>query len=125
MEFFWSKQRIMECYLNVVELGNGIYGCEAASRYYFHHSAATLTAEESVMLAAALPWPLWGNPDSHTPKYDARVVKLRERLQYHEPIDWNAQYKDLDEKRLEEGNRGLLFFVKWWCVQRLKTMKVK
>jgi monofunctional biosynthetic peptidoglycan transglycosylase len=40
METFWSKERIMEVYLNIVELGDGIYGVEAASQYYFHKPAS-------------------------------------------------------------------------------------
>lgn len=62
IEIFWSKQRIMEVYLNVIELGRGIYGVEAASRYYFHKPASELTRQEAAMLAAILPSPLKRNP---------------------------------------------------------------
>jgi len=57
IELFWSKKRIMEVYLNVIEMGNGLYGAEAASQKYFHHSAKKLTNAESALLAAALPCP--------------------------------------------------------------------
>lgn len=57
IEHIWSKQRIMEVYLNVIEMGNGIYGAEAASRRYFGHSAARLSYNESALLAACLPSP--------------------------------------------------------------------
>ncbi len=117
MEIVWGKRRIMECYLNVVEWGDGIYGCEAASQHYFHHSAATLTRTEAVMLAAALPWPLRANPNCHTRYYDERIVTIHAYLRDHEPIDWGARYEDMDPQRLAEGNRGLLFFVKWWCLR--------
>ena len=123
IELFWSKKHIMECYLNIVEFGKGIYGCEAASQHYFHHAAASLSADEATQLAAVLPWPLWANPDNHTPYYDSRVEKLRSRLQTHEPIDWNARYEDMDIQKIVEGNRGLLFFVKWWCLQQIKKQK--
>src|ERR1700748_2288334 len=43
MEVFWSKKRIMEVYLNVIEMGDGIYGVEAASQAYFHKHASQLT----------------------------------------------------------------------------------
>jgi len=57
IELFWSKKRIMEVYLNVAEWGDGLYGAEAASQKYFHHSAAQLNNRESALLAAALPSP--------------------------------------------------------------------
>ncbi|HEY4322644.1 MAG TPA: monofunctional biosynthetic peptidoglycan transglycosylase [Mucilaginibacter sp.] len=58
MEIFWSKKRIMEVYLNVIEMGDGIYGVEAASQAYFHKSASQLTNEEAVAIAVIFPSPL-------------------------------------------------------------------
>lgn len=58
IELFWSKERIMEVYLNVVELGDGIYGAEAAAQYYFHKSAAKLSRDEAATLATLLPSPI-------------------------------------------------------------------
>jgi monofunctional biosynthetic peptidoglycan transglycosylase len=57
IESLWPKQRILEVYLNVAELGPGIYGVGAASRHYFRKPAALLTPEESALLAAVLPNP--------------------------------------------------------------------
>jgi len=57
LELTWSKRRIMETYLNIVEWGPGVYGAEAAARYHFHKSAADLTPEEAARLAAVLPNP--------------------------------------------------------------------
>jgi monofunctional glycosyltransferase len=62
IELAWSKRRIIEVYLNVVEWGPGIYGAEAASEHYFHKSANRLSPEEAVRLAAALPDPLDRSP---------------------------------------------------------------
>ncbi len=53
-----SKKRILEIYLNVIEWGDGIYGAEAASRYYFKKSASDLTKDEAAFLAAMIPSPL-------------------------------------------------------------------
>lgn len=53
-----SKKRILELYLNVIEWGDGIYGAEAASRYYFKKSASDLTRDEAAFLAAMIPSPL-------------------------------------------------------------------
>lgn len=58
IETFWSKRRIMEVYLNVIETGRGIYGAEAAAKTYFGKSAARLTPEEAALIAAVLPAPL-------------------------------------------------------------------
>lgn len=57
MELGWSKRRILEVYLNIVEFGDGIYGVEAASQMYFHKPAKRLRAEEAALLAAVLPNP--------------------------------------------------------------------
>lgn len=57
IETFWSKQRIMEVYLNVAEMGDGIYGAEAASRAYFKKSAVSLSKEQAATLASILPSP--------------------------------------------------------------------
>lgn len=57
VELFWSKQRILEVYLNFAEFGRGVYGVEAAARTYFKKSAANLTLHESALLAAVLPSP--------------------------------------------------------------------
>jgi monofunctional biosynthetic peptidoglycan transglycosylase len=57
LETFWSKRRILETYLNIAEFGDGIYGVEAASQYYFHKPAARLNSEEAALLAAILPNP--------------------------------------------------------------------
>lgn len=58
IELCWSKQRILEVYVNVAELGRGIFGVAAASTIYFHKSAGALTADEAALLAASLPNPI-------------------------------------------------------------------
>jgi len=58
IEICWSKERIMEVYLNSIEMGNGIYGAEAAAQYWFHTSAKTLSKDEASAIAAILPNPL-------------------------------------------------------------------
>jgi monofunctional biosynthetic peptidoglycan transglycosylase len=57
IEFIWGKDRIMECYLNVIEFGNGIYGAEAAAQFYFNKHAIDLTKEQAATLAVLLPNP--------------------------------------------------------------------
>jgi monofunctional biosynthetic peptidoglycan transglycosylase len=66
IELFWSKERIMEVYLNSIEMGDGIYGVEAAAQTYFHHSAKKLSAVEAASIAAILPNPRKWNPTKPT-----------------------------------------------------------
>lgn len=62
IELSWGKQRILEVYLNIAEWGDGVFGLEAASHYYFGKSAAQLTAMQSALLASSLPSPLRYDP---------------------------------------------------------------
>lgn len=57
-DFFWSKERIMEVYLNVAEWGPGIYGIEAAARHHFKVPAAKLSRRQAALLAVSLPNPI-------------------------------------------------------------------
>ena len=58
IEVFWSKQRIMEVYLNSIEMGDGIYGAEAVAQWHFGCTAAQLTRPQCALIAATLPNPL-------------------------------------------------------------------
>ena len=62
VELVWSKQRILEVYLNVAEFGDGVFGVQAAAQHYFGVNAADLTATEAARLASALPDPKDRNP---------------------------------------------------------------
>ena len=57
LELFWSKKRILEVYLNIAQFGDNIYGVQAASRYYFHTTAARLNKSQSALMVTALPDP--------------------------------------------------------------------
>jgi monofunctional glycosyltransferase len=68
IETFWSKERIMEVYLNSIEFGDGIYGAEAAAQHFFKKPASKLTPTESARLAIVLPNPIRfkvGKPTGH------------------------------------------------------------
>lgn len=75
-----SKKRILEIYLNVVEFGPGVYGAEAAARYYFGKAATDLSPEEAAQLAAALPRPLRWNPASDNRWYRQYTTTIQERM---------------------------------------------
>lgn len=57
IELLWSKERILEVYLNIIELGNGVYGAEAAAQEFFNTSAQKLSRPQAALLAAVLPNP--------------------------------------------------------------------
>ena len=58
IETFWSKKRILQMYLNVAEMGKGIFGIQAAAVHYFNEDASSLTQNEAAQIAAALPNPI-------------------------------------------------------------------
>ena len=64
IELVWGKERIMEVYLNSIEMGNGIYGAEAVAQWHFHRSALELTRPDCALIAATLPNPLKFNSQS-------------------------------------------------------------
>lgn len=80
IEMFWSKRRIMEVYLNVVELGDGVYGADAAARTYFKKSARELSASEAALMAAVLPNPRRFRIDRPTAYVRLRQEKIRNRM---------------------------------------------
>jgi monofunctional biosynthetic peptidoglycan transglycosylase len=72
IEWIWGKQRILEVYLNTIEMGPGIFGIEAAAQHYFGKSAATLSRTEAAMIIACLP-----NPKKFTVRPMSRRVSWR------------------------------------------------
>lgn len=77
MESALSKRRILELYLNIAELGPGVFGAEAASQYWFSKSAAALSSNEAARLAAILPAP---NGSMNPRKYPRRVARRQELI---------------------------------------------
>jgi monofunctional biosynthetic peptidoglycan transglycosylase len=80
METLLSKRRIFELYANVVELGRGVYGVEAASRYYYGVPARRLTGEQAAMLAALLPAPRRWDPRQPSKRLLARQQRILREL---------------------------------------------
>ncbi len=66
IEVFWSKERIMEVYLNTIEMGDGIYGAEAVAREHFNKPAMKLTRNQCAMIAVSLPNPIKFNSSKPT-----------------------------------------------------------
>ena len=77
IEMLWPKKRILEVYLNVIELGPGVYGVEAAAQKYFHKKAKYLTTAQASLMAAVLPNPIKFNmshPSSYIQKRQQKIM---------------------------------------------------
>jgi monofunctional biosynthetic peptidoglycan transglycosylase len=80
MEQHLDKRRILELYLNSAEFGQGIYGVQAAAQHYWGISAAQLSSQQAIELAATLPSPLHDNPATRTRAFQRRVAKIVRHL---------------------------------------------
>jgi monofunctional biosynthetic peptidoglycan transglycosylase len=76
IESTWSKRRILEVYLNIIEWGNGVYGAEAAARRYYKIPAANLDPGQSARLAAMVPNPRWYETHRGSRSYQRRVAVI-------------------------------------------------
>ncbi|MFO1035107.1 MAG: transglycosylase domain-containing protein [Hyphomicrobiales bacterium] len=77
MDAVWTKRRMIEVYLNIVEWAPGVYGAEAASQFHFHKPVSKLTQREAALLAAVLPNPI----KRHAGKPSKRVKQTASRIQ--------------------------------------------
>lgn len=125
IEWVWGKKRIMECYLNIVEFGDGIYGVEAASQHYFHHSAEKLTPREASLLAAALPAPLKRN-SAHPGSYHRSYAStIQGRMSKYGRINLDAKRENLNKRHLKEMDENLWDFLVWVFEQKRKENSKK
>jgi monofunctional biosynthetic peptidoglycan transglycosylase len=84
LELIWSKRRILEVYLNVAELGGGIYGAEAASQHYFGKPAKELSQREAALLATVLPNPRErsaAQPDTEQKRLASTLISRIKQIQ--------------------------------------------
>ena len=86
IETLWSKERIMEVYLNVIEMGEGVYGIEAASQTYFRKSAIKLNRGEAAAIAAVLPNPRRWSPARPTPYIQGRQAWIMRQMNNLAPV---------------------------------------
>ncbi|MEO8773013.1 MAG: monofunctional biosynthetic peptidoglycan transglycosylase [Gelidibacter sp.] len=94
IELIWSKERIMEVYLNSIEMGNGIYGAEAASKYWFKKSASNLSKSEAAAIAAILPRPLKYRANPPTVYIANRKLWIMKQMSFHGTLNYDSK----DEK---------------------------
>ncbi len=122
IEKLWGKERIMEVYLNIIEFGDGIYGCEAASQHYFGHSAKTLSRHEAAQLAVTLPSPLKRNPGNQTPYFKKQTSVVEGRMSKYGKINLKSKPKK-DKKagknsKKKEDDETLWDFIRWMRKQK-------
>lgn len=89
IELIWGKERIMEVYLNCIEMGNGIYGASAVAKHHFGTSADKLTKSQCALIAATLPNPRKYNsakPSKYMLKRQSDILKL---MKYIGKVDYN------------------------------------
>ena len=88
VEVLWPKERIMEVYLNVIEMGPGIYGIEAAAQNYYNKPAVKLNRSEAAMIAAVLPNPNRWNPKKPTPYILGRQAWILRQMNNLAPLGY-------------------------------------
>ena len=125
IELVWGKKRIMECYLNIIEFGDGIYGCEAASQHYFGHSASKLSKREAALLAVCLPTPLKSNP-GHPSRYLNRQSSIIQgRMNTYGRINLDAKREDLTQHYVEMMEEENLWDFFWWVLTDAESLNKK
>ena len=82
IELMWSKQRIMEVYLNSIEMGDGIYGADAVAEWHFHTRASQLTPDQCALIAATLPNPRRFNSAAPSAYMLKRQARIRREMHY-------------------------------------------
>ena len=90
IELVWSKERIMEVYLNSIEMGKGIYGAQAAAKYKFNTIAAKLSAGQCALIAATLPNPIRFNsakPSPYILKRQGQILRLMKLVPKFPPVE--------------------------------------
>ena len=91
IELIWNKERIMEVYLNVIEMGDGIYGVEAAAQEYFGINASQLSKSQAALIAACLPSPRRfdaGHPSGYIQRREGRILNIMGKIG---PVDFNKK----------------------------------
>jgi monofunctional biosynthetic peptidoglycan transglycosylase len=97
IDAIWSKERILEVYLNVIEMGKNIYGVEAAAQHYFNKKAAALNKHEAVMIAISLPNPKVFNPAKPTAYMKRRCAQVYDVIDKLGGTGWYKNVKDLKQ----------------------------
>jgi monofunctional biosynthetic peptidoglycan transglycosylase len=93
IELLWNKRRILEVYLNIIEMGKGIYGAEAAANFYYNKSASELTKQEAASIVACFPNPRRWTANKPS-RYIARKEAILVRYMKYVKIPWQQKKKN-------------------------------
>lgn len=88
IELIWGKERIMEVYLNSIEMGDGVYGVESASEYWYHKSAENLSKREAAGIAAILPNPRKYKASNSSSFIEKRKSRIVAHMAYVKNLDY-------------------------------------
>lgn len=88
IEILWSKERILEVYLNVIEMGDGIYGAEAAAQAYYGKSCKKLSRAQAALIASCFPNPRRWSPKNATPYIRHRQYLIMKNMRRLGPLDF-------------------------------------
>jgi monofunctional biosynthetic peptidoglycan transglycosylase len=108
IEFIWGKERIMEVYLNSIEMGEGIFGAQAVAKINFHKPAEKLTVSEAALIAATLPNPQKYNsakPSAYILKRQAKITSLMSKIIRVEFDKTTVQKHKEYEKKLKKKKK--------------------
>ena len=95
IETIWSKERILEVYLNVAEMGRGIYGAEAAAERFFNTRASKLSSRQSALIAASLPNPLQRKPNKPSQYMQKRAGDIQKMMKLIPRPEWLGKKKSI------------------------------
>ena len=101
IEMTWSKQRIMEVYLNSIEMGPGIYGADAVAQQHFDKTASELFRSECALIAATLPNPIKFSSKSPSPYMQKRKRQIEQQMRFMPAFP--EEGKDIDPNTSEGG----------------------
>ncbi len=88
IELIWGKERIMEVYLNSIEMGDGIYGAQAATKYWYHKSCRRLTKVQAASIAAILPNPRKFSANPPDPYVRHRIQWITNQMSHYNSLDY-------------------------------------
>jgi monofunctional biosynthetic peptidoglycan transglycosylase len=91
IELFWSKKRIMEVYLNVIEMGDGIYGAEAAAQTYYNKTCKKLSRGEAALIVVCFPNPRKLSPLTPNKKLFKKQQRILRLMNYQGKVKWEQQ----------------------------------
>jgi monofunctional glycosyltransferase len=98
LELLWTKKRILEVYINIIEMGDGIYGVEAAANAYFNTNAASLSKRECALIAACLPNPRKFKANKPSAYINRKASVIQRYMFRIGKLPWKETHKDTRKK---------------------------